>query len=79
MEELSFDQAITRLEEVVRQMESGDLPLEETMRLFEEGARLTAVCSKKLEQAEQKVVSLSTLQPETSNQEGSETDSDNTL
>lgn len=54
----SFETAIRRLEEIVDTLESGDLSLEESIRIFEEGVGLTRTCSKQLEQAEQKVSSL---------------------
>lgn len=56
--ELSFEQAFGQLEEVVRQLESGQLPLEESLALFEKGMRLAKLCEKKLDEAEQKVSQL---------------------
>ena len=47
-----------RLDEIVRLLERGDVPLEESLALFEEGSGLIAQCSKLLDQAEQKVVKL---------------------
>ena len=55
---LSYEQAILRLDEIVRNMERGDAPLEEALKLFEEGAALIALCNKMLDEAEQKVVKL---------------------
>lgn len=52
---LNFEQAMDRLEEIVRQLERGDAPLEESLSLFEEGTRLVKMCSTKLDRAEQKV------------------------
>lgn len=49
---LSFDQAFQELEATVRQLESGDLPLEQALALFERGQALAARCSELLEQAE---------------------------
>ena len=46
---------MTRLEEIVSQLEQGDAPLEQAMTLFEEGAKLLRECTKQLDQAEQKV------------------------
>ena len=57
----TFEQAVERLEEVVRLLESGDLPLERSLALFEEGTRLAAFCGRRLEDAEQKLVELSAL------------------
>lgn len=51
----SFEESLTRLEEIVAQLERGDLPLEESVRLFEEGTRLSELCRKQLEDAEGKV------------------------
>ncbi len=55
---LSFEQSLGRLEEIVRHLEKGDLPLDESLALFEEGTGLIASCGKMLDQAEQKVVKL---------------------
>lgn len=52
---LSFEEAMKRLEEIVSHLEKGDIPLEESIRLFEEGSGLLALCSSQLEDAEQKV------------------------
>ena len=51
----SFEQAASRLDEIVRRMEQGDVPLEESMALFEEGTALMRQCTTLLNQAEQKV------------------------
>lgn len=58
MPAMTFDAAMKRLEEIVSLLESGQTPLEESMKLYEEGVRLTSVCAKKLEQAEQKLTTL---------------------
>ncbi len=55
MEEMTFEQAMKRLEEIVTQLESGDAPLEKSLALFEEGTKLSAYLSKTLDNAEQKV------------------------
>ncbi len=55
---LSFEESMQRLEEIVRLMERGDVPLEESLALFEEGSGLIARCSKLLDNAEQKVIKL---------------------
>ena len=54
-ENKTFEQSMTRLEEIVSLLERGDAPLEEAMTLFEEGAKLSAQCSAMLDKAEQKV------------------------
>lgn len=47
-----------RLEDIVRDLEKGDLPLEESIKVFEEGMNLVKFCSEKLEEVEQKVTLL---------------------
>lgn len=55
---LSFEESMQRLEEIVRLLERGDVPLEESLALFEEGSGLISQCSKLLDNAEQKVIKL---------------------
>ena len=55
---LSFEESMQRLEEIVRLLERGDVTLEESLALFEEGSGLIAQCSKLLDRAEQKVIKL---------------------
>ena len=55
---LSFEESMQRLDEIVRQLERGDVSLDDSLTLFEEGSALLAQCSKLLDQAEQKVVKL---------------------
>ena len=50
-----FEQSLARLDEIVRKLESPTLPLEEAMKLFEEGIQLSRDCQKQLEQAEARV------------------------
>ena len=52
---VSFEQAMDRLDQIVRRLEQGDVPLEEALGLFEEGSKLVKKCSAQLEKAEQKV------------------------
>ena len=54
----TFEASLTRLEEIVQKMESGDLPLEEALNLFEEGTALVKSAGKLLDDAELKVVQL---------------------
>ena len=56
--EIQFEEALTRLEAVVNRLESGELPLEESLRLFEEGVHLTKVCTHRLEEAERRITIL---------------------
>ena len=51
----SFEQSITRLDEIVRQLEQGNVPLEDALKLFQEGTALVDTCGKLLDKAEQKV------------------------
>jgi len=53
-----FDELMERLEEIVDNLEKGDLSLENSLKSFEEGMKLVHVCSKKLEEAERKVTLL---------------------
>ncbi len=53
--EEKFEDALKRLEEIVQRLEGGDLPLEDSLKYFEEGVRLSRFLSGKLEEAEKKV------------------------
>ena len=53
--EQSFEASIERLEQIVRALENGDAPLEETLKLYEEGIALVRTCTERLENAEQRV------------------------
>lgn len=55
---ISFEEALARLDEIVRKLESGELLLSDSLALYEEGTGLIKTCSKLLDQAEQKVVKL---------------------
>jgi exodeoxyribonuclease VII small subunit len=55
MAEKKFEDALARLEEIVKELESGDLPLEQSLKMFEEGIKLSRVCNKRLEEAERRV------------------------
>jgi len=55
MAEKKFETAMARLEEIVQKLEQGDLPLEQSLKLFEEGIRLSRICNARLEEAERKV------------------------
>jgi exodeoxyribonuclease VII small subunit len=54
----SFETAIKRLNEIVQTLERGDLPLEESLRLFEEGVKLSRVSQERLDAAEKRVEQL---------------------
>ncbi len=51
----TFEESLKQLEKIVDQLERGDLPLEESVRLFEEGVRLSTACKRELDAAEGKV------------------------
>lgn len=55
MKEIKFESAVKRLEEIVNKLEAGDLSLDDSIKLFEEGVRLYQVCIKRLDEAEKKV------------------------
>lgn len=55
MSEITFEAAMTRLEEIVRALEGGNAPLDTSLALFEEGVSLVKFCNQKLDTAEQKV------------------------
>jgi exodeoxyribonuclease VII small subunit len=50
-----FEECLQRLESIVQELEKGDVPLEKSLTLFEEGMNLSSACRKELEQAEGKV------------------------
>ena len=56
--EMTFEQAMERLEEIVAILESGKSTLDDSLKLFEEGTKLTAFCSDSLKTAEQKIIKL---------------------
>lgn len=57
-EELSFEDALKKLESIVGTLEKGQLSLDESLKRFEEGIRLSRLCNKKLMETEQKVEKL---------------------
>lgn len=56
--EIMFNQAMEQLEEVVRQLEQGDVPLEEALTLYQKGMELSKVCHDKLQNAEKQLVTM---------------------
>ena len=48
----TFEESMTRLEQIVRAMERGDVPLEESLKLFQEGTQLVQSCSRLLDEAQ---------------------------
>lgn len=57
-----YEASMARLEEIVSLLETGELPLEESMKLFEEGTRLSAACYETLQKAEQKIIQISEIE-----------------
>jgi exodeoxyribonuclease VII small subunit len=55
MTKLSFEKALERLETIVQEMESGELSLENALKKFEEGVRLSQLCTQKLNETEKKI------------------------
>tara|TARA_Y100000739_G_C20610996_1_gene468582 strand:+ start:662 stop:907 length:246 start_codon:yes stop_codon:yes gene_type:complete len=56
--EMSFEEAMRELEEVIGKLERGDVPLEDSIKLYERGAELKKICEVKLQEAEAKVKSI---------------------
>ena len=54
----NFEASLSALEKIVRELERGDLPLEESLRLFEEGVNLSRECQERLNQAERRIETL---------------------
>jgi exodeoxyribonuclease VII small subunit len=54
-QKMTFEQAMLRLEEITKQLERGDVPLEQSLAYFEEGTNLVKMCRQLLDSAEQKV------------------------
>lgn len=59
LENIKFEEALSRLEEIVRSLESGQSPLDQSLELYEEAVTLVKVCNQRLDSAEQKVTMLS--------------------
>ncbi len=55
---MTFDKAASRLEEIINLLENGKCSLEESVKLFEEGTKLSGICAEKLKKAEQKITEL---------------------
>lgn len=62
---MNFEKDIARIEEIVRKMEAGDLTLEDSLKFFEEGVKLSQKCQAELEAAEQKVNQLVSIDQKT--------------
>ena len=62
MAELTFEQAMTRLEQIVATLEGGRCTLDDSLKLFEEGTKLTAYCAEQIKTAEQKIIKLTAVE-----------------
>lgn len=62
MAELTFEQAMTRLEQIVATLEGGRCTLDDSLKLFEEGTKLTAYCAEQIKSAEQKIIKLTAVE-----------------
>lgn len=71
-----FEDALQKLENIVKKMETGDLPLEEAMKSFEEGIKLIRFCSAKLEETQRRVETLLGKEGDTRTKSFQEEDSD---
>jgi exodeoxyribonuclease VII small subunit len=58
MAKQTFEKAISLLEQIVQDLETGDLPLEEALKKFEEGVKLSKTCSRKLDETEKRIIIL---------------------
>jgi exodeoxyribonuclease VII small subunit len=59
MDKLTFEQAISELEEIIKRLEDGKIPLEEAVKAFERGSELRAFCETRLAEAQLKIEILS--------------------
>lgn len=58
MAEKSFEQSLKQLEQIVQELEEGDIPLEKAIKKFEEGIKLSKYCSDKLDETEKRITLL---------------------
>jgi len=58
MAKKTFEQSLKQLEQIVQELESGELPLEKALKKFEEGIQLAKLCSRTLDETEQKITLL---------------------
>ena len=64
MDDMTYEKAIGRLQEIVKLLEDGGLTLDKSVKLFEEGAKLSAFCNNELKNAEQKILSADDIKDE---------------
>ena len=58
MAEIKFEKAMSRLEKIVEELEKGELDIDKSLEIFEEGIKMSRICSKKLNEAEAKIEKL---------------------
>jgi exodeoxyribonuclease VII small subunit len=61
---MDFEKNLKRLEEIVHKLEDGQLPLEESLKLFEEGVKISRACNQKLTEADKRVKLLLSVNPD---------------
>lgn len=64
MKKMTYESAMKRLEEIVASLENGGLTLDDSVKLFEEGAKLAKFCNEQLKKAENKILSLDEVEEE---------------
>ena len=69
MKKQTYEESMKALEDIVAKLENGDVPLDESLKLFEEGTKLAAFCSKALDNAVQKILTLWPAEEESSEEE----------
>lgn len=55
MSEIKFEKALKRLEEIVEELEKGDIDIDKSLKIFEEGIKMSRICSQKLQEVEKKI------------------------
>ena len=69
MKKMSYEEALSQLKAIVEKLESGGVSLEESIKLYEEGAQLAVFCRKRLDEAKQKITDISALNEEQDHEE----------
>ncbi len=57
-EKMTYEQAVKELQKIVEKLEKGNVPLDDTVKLYEQGIKLSAFCSKKLADCKQKITEI---------------------
>lgn len=69
LDKLNYEQAVAELEKIVSRLEAGDVTLDESMELFQNGMLLSKFCTDKLQQMEEKITTLITMPDQTINEQ----------